>query len=525
MSQMQPTIRRLRFDLDLQPDESIPGALARGVADHHLEKLNIVLKEAGLFGKNAGLIQLASPEDIIAIAEVIRCDGRALTSGAGRRLIEPGSRQLAHLVSFGDLAIPRSHLELRRRRISPLTLMKSAYHRTDWLIGMLPFCPFSLERLVDNCSLCETALGWVRTRGVDRCEECGEQVLPNSTDPIPADLAADYRLFASMISLDANTRTRAAAELPPRLSTLPAGDLVRLAVRCGLDCTDGIDDEARAWQTRASQLPAHKIARIVSRGANLLRTWPHGIEEWAADFAERSGSGRAKDLRRRLKRIALGDSGFPAQTALLQEVFPAWAPANSRDQELRRYTHTEVRQRVPNIGTHMVTLRSAGILPHIVLKNGKEAPVYRYCAATVDELSTRAAGSISQTAVEKTLQLPAYAIEQFCCVGLLEREKSDALQLMFKRPQLMRVNLDELQQKQLRMRAGELAVGRSRGPPSTRRCSQVSCPSGLMANWDPDVFSLSMEALMISWAFAFRTRPTPATFLPRTFTRSTLQSC
>lgn len=444
---MSHKIRRLRFALDLHPNESVPGALARSVAAHHLEKLNIVLKEAGLGGKYAGLNQMASPADIIAISNVIGCDSAVLGAGIGLRLIEPGSRQLAHLVSFGDLAIPRSYLQLHRRRISPLTLRQLPYHRADWLVAMLPYCPVSLECLVDECAFCAHKLGWVRSLGVGVCEKCGEEVRPNHCKPLPEDIVSDYRIFANMISFDRGCRANTLAKLPLRLANLPASDLVRLAVRFGLDCTTDSDAEPRAWQTRTAALSAEKIARIVARGAYILRTWPKGIQEWASEFVNAGGLDRPQELRLRLKRIGLGDSCFGAQSGLLQEVFPDWTAKTSFTvtPEPRRYAYREARERIPNFGTHMVALRRAGILPYVTVNKPGSTPAYLYCAKFIDEFATLATGSISQREVERVLKLPAYAVEQFYCTNLLKRAEHDALKLMRKRPQLLRSSFEELQ--------------------------------------------------------------------------------
>src|SRR3546814_3554599 len=64
-------------------------------------------------------------------------------------------------VSFGAAVVYREDILLDRRRISPLTLQTSEHHRAAWLLGLLPYCPLSLERLVDECPNCPgKKLGW-----------------------------------------------------------------------------------------------------------------------------------------------------------------------------------------------------------------------------------------------------------------------------------------------------------------------------------------------------------------------------
>src|SRR3546814_1548206 len=75
----------------------------------------------------------------------------------------------------------REDILLDRRRISPLTLQTSEHHRAAWLLGLLPYCPLSLERLVDECPNCPgKKLGWRRSWGIANCERCGELVPPSS---------------------------------------------------------------------------------------------------------------------------------------------------------------------------------------------------------------------------------------------------------------------------------------------------------------------------------------------------------
>src|SRR3546814_15918621 len=68
---------------------------------------------------------------------------------------------------FRSAVVYREDILLDRRRISPLTLQTSEHHRAAWLLGLLPYCPLSLERLVDECPNCPgKKLGWRRSWGI-----------------------------------------------------------------------------------------------------------------------------------------------------------------------------------------------------------------------------------------------------------------------------------------------------------------------------------------------------------------------
>lgn len=427
--------RRLRFDLDVHSDESVPGAIARGVAGHHLVRLGYVLKEAGA-RKRAGLSQLGDPADLERLAQVIRCDAHLLTAQAGRRLIEPGERRLQHFIDFDGLVMPRSHLDLERRRISPMSLRASPHHRQAWLMTVLPFCPVTLERLVDTCPNCGSTLGWSTTSGIERCEAC-LKIIPPSAEPQLAEyLVEDYRLFASLLSLRPAERIEAVAAMPPRLSQLAPGELARLAMRCGLDCYDG--SEKRAWQTRAGRVEPERLAETVARGIALLRSWPHGISSWAADRVAQASDETAcrRDLKRRIGRIAWGDSGFSNQRGLLSEVFPDLeAPLKPGPLGADvTYTGREVDRMLPGFRTHAPMIRQLGLVPHRPSSKSGDLTTYLYSVPDIDAAAAQWNDSISISSIMDQLQLPLYAIEQFFEARLLERCDNALLAVILRRP-------------------------------------------------------------------------------------------
>jgi hypothetical protein len=438
------TLRRLRFDLKLHDDESVPGAIARGVAGHHLVKLGFVLKETGS-RRYAGLTQLAEPATLARVAHVVRCDADHLMAQSGRRLVEPGDRRLQHFVDFNGLVLPRGHLELRRRRISPLALLDFPYHRQAWLMALLPFCPETLERLIDTCPHCDFKLGWVQSAGIERCEDCLRIVPPSTLPALPIDLSENYRLFAGLLSLKPNERAGSVAAMPPRLQRLTPGEIARLAIRCGLDCGDGL--EKRVWQTRAARLAPERTAETVDRGIALLRSWPHGISAWAEDqLARAPDEGMCRrDLGRRIRRIAWGDSGFSDQRALLGEVFPDLKSpsAPSASSVGSTYTGNEANRLVPGFRDHAAEIRRLKIVPYRLASASGSAVKYLYSAPPIEAAAKRSKDSKFISSIMDQLQLPLYAIEQFFDAELLSRQDDPILSIILKRPLAIASTFDD----------------------------------------------------------------------------------
>ncbi|SEJ06403.1 hypothetical protein SAMN05428950_1011009 [Sphingomonas sp. OV641] len=435
MSEHDRQLRRLRFDLDVLSDESVPGAIARGVAENHLVKLNVVLKEIGI-GRYAGASQLADTATLDRLATVLRCDPERLRAQAGRRLVEPGDRRLQHFLDFDGLVVPRGHLELARRRISPLSLARSPHHRQSWLMSVLPFCPESLECLIDSCSHCGKTLGWVQSVGIGRCENCLRPIEPNPIPPLSDDLAEDYRIFAGLLSLIPEERDAARSIMPDRLKDLSPGALARLAMRCGLDCDDG--EEKRAWQTRAGRMRPERLALTAVRGVALLRSWPNGILNWATQrvAAASDEKGCRADMARRIRRIAWGDSRFDDQRDLVQEAFPGFAPPRvGLAGGGRVYTGRQANRVLPGFRTQAETIRRLRIVPTRAVASHGIMLEHAYSAVPIDAAAARWADSVPISTIASRLRLPLYAVEQLIETDLLARHDDEILAIILRRPQ------------------------------------------------------------------------------------------
>lgn len=455
-----PPRRRLRFALDVRDDESVPGAIARAVAEHHLVRIGAVLKESG-HGRYAGATQLADATTLRRIAHVIRCDPRHLVTQAGRRLVEPGDHRLQHFVDFDGLVIPSGHLELKCRRIAPGALLGSPHHRQDWMLSVLPYSTETLERLVDECPACGVALGWTRSVGIGRCEHCLAIVPPSPLPSLPAELAADYRLFASLVSLRSAGRAGAVDALAPRLRDMTSGALARFAMRLGLDC--GEDEGRRAWQTRAGHMSPERLARTACRGIGLLRTWPEGIVAWAQERVDhaRDESACRRDLNRRIRRIAWGDSGFQDQRELVHEAFPAFAsPRALPDRGGRLYTGREADRILPGFATHAPEIRRLGLVTSRSDVARGTMETFLYHSGPIDAAGASWRDATPVTTIVARLGLPLYAVEQMIGSGLLGLHDDPILAVVMRRRQAVASVFDDLLAR-LRRRA------RRRAPPST----------------------------------------------------------
>lgn len=418
--------RRLRFELEMDERESIPGVIARSVHGHVLLRTRPVLDAAGVALKHAGHSQLATADQLERLGHVIRCPLWPMLAGAGERLVDADAPKV-HQVRFGDLVVPRGHLELDRRRISPSSLARRDFHRLDWLNRLLPYCPESLERLTSACSSCMAELGWHYARGIGICEHCGREV-PRSTEAaLPDRIADDYRLFARLSSPSPRDVADAVAGLPPILRQHAPRTLVRLALHVG----GLVQDEPVTAGSLPSilELPKAVLAEIASAGTALLRTWPAGLQRWAAERFEEIHSDPAslRLLRSRLQRIATRDREAAGPSRIVADALPDLRlhAVHAFSMDHRYYLYKEVQSRLALDNDQMDALRQWDGVGYR-RTTGSAHRRGRFNARRIDSLLPAFRGSLPFNACTGRLKLPYYAIEQCCRPGLLEWQSDPA---------------------------------------------------------------------------------------------------
>lgn len=416
--------RRLRFEYDLGDDESVPGALIAALGPQWLDEPRPVLEAAGLTGRRPGSLFLMSDEEARRLAWVIRCDPDRLAARTGRVGTDTPAER--HAVTFDGLVLPRSRFEARRRRVAPTSLADGGRHRIAWMDRLLPYCPVTLERLVDGCAACGSPLLWTSVGRIDACGRCGETVRPSSAAPLGAALAMDYRAFAGLSSPIREHRLPVVAELPSRLIDVPCGTLSRLAFHLGGILHDPPFEtrSPKSWSSR----PAVQIAQAAATGFRMLRHWPDTLRSEAVMTADSLRNDREgfERHRERLKRlIAFGEDREIVK--LVREALPDLSRHRNHSfaGERRYYLGHEVVRRLGIHNRQFPLLRKWPGLHYVVVPS-QVRTMGQYDADQIDDLAgmLRSASPI-ETAASR-LGLPVYAAEQFAAAGLLEHEDHGA---------------------------------------------------------------------------------------------------
>lgn len=416
--------RRLRFPLEANARESIPGLLARGVREHVLVHTRPILSAAGVNLKHLGHAQLATIEELKRLAYVTRSSHKWLVECAGEKRpgLLPGS--LTVDVKFGGHLVPYVYMELHRRRISPLSLKTADFHRLDWMNLLLPYCPESLEHLIDSCGRCGAKLGWRYACGIGTCEYCGIELSPAGSLPLSEHYAKDYRLFAKLSSFDGGEVADALATLPTELRNIEPADLVRLALVLG-----GLKLGLLAGTTsrkNVTTLASADLAKVAATGVPFLQSWPTGFQNWVEAEANRlrEDPKALNEFRLRLRSVIRGREPA-AVTELMIKALPELRrhPVHGFARFERYYLGTEVHRKLGVTNDEFKLLRRA--IGEAYQRSPTTTTNFlkgQFDADYIDKLVPSFRGSIAFNSCASNLKLPVYAVAQCCRPGLLEQE-------------------------------------------------------------------------------------------------------
>lgn len=414
--------RRLRFPIELGEDESIPGAIARGVGLHVLVATKPVLDAAGVQLRHAGLAQLGTEQEITQLAGVIRCDPQALLDRRGSRVRGTTGKMHRH-VRFGALTMPRAFLELNRRRIAPVSLAKRDYHRMHWMNLLLPYCAESLERLVDRCSHCDALLGWHFAQGIGHCDTCGELVVPAEAPVLAREFADGYRRFSNLSSPHHCAVELARSELPAELRQVDPGALVNFALQLGTIAEGSLSRYAS--NQALMSMEARNLAESAAIGTEFLQTFPFGLRDWVSERVESCGQDAVaiESLRARF-RVLAGKSAYPGVPALVEHALPNIADYASPGlvTTKRYYLYIAVRQALRFNNFQMRRLKVCSSLKLRNLSAPAKRRLFQYDAEQIDQLAVILRRTKAGSSVGQRFRLPFYGIEQLCLNQDLEVE-------------------------------------------------------------------------------------------------------
>lgn len=285
----------LPLRIALHRDEYLPGAIVRAGAAMSYDLCRDVLLPIGIKGKPESVASLPKRHASALAAHLNHC-------GNIEPLFMPRLSSSTH--DFFGAEIRTLHREVQVRRLAPGTLKDIGYHKAAWQLRALSFDPRTKERLISECPVCGTSLGFVWSRGLAFCDRCQQ---PDENDfmrpsvdlrDFPQDRveiedmeALDF--FTSIIDPDPEVRDRFSPALHDDLSA-PRGALYELAftIACAIR-----QRPERAVTSVAKPGGRDDFDRLepsdLARGGRVLMNWPEGFhvlcDEVRSNAEERPG--------------------------------------------------------------------------------------------------------------------------------------------------------------------------------------------------------------------------------------------
>lgn len=414
---------RVLFPASVDPRESLVGLLHKTASDNLHTNVGGLLEKAGYPHARAFDLAHNRLDRLPNLALVLGVDHRIVAA-----LAHPEIRKTRALrtVRFLGAEIPDYDLTSRRRRISPQTLAREPFHRAVWMHRLLPFCPHSLELLLDICPICSAPLGWFRAEGLTACgskgcdAELGEVSRPH--------LAKHMEAYRRMAALVAPQDTASTTHLESGLRKLDTGAVFELGWRLACVVTD-----VQGARRDADQLPPERIVETLAVADDLLLNWPKRLPDMLREGLTRDGNVACLTRLERLRRCAAALGSRPETAALLRGTYPDLvAPGHTALRSLNRsvLTGTEAAKAIGIRATRLARMnRSAAI--GTLSRSGEARRFFDYNEEIVVQLAAAKAGSIPINAIAERFGIALHGVEQLIAHGLLAQETHAALQAIY----------------------------------------------------------------------------------------------
>ncbi len=442
---------RVLFPPAADPLEYLMGLVLKAASDNIHMNVGAILAAAGYPHARSFDLALSRLDSLDRLAEVLGIE-HAMLKGLAFTTVH--STKALTTVSFLGGKASSFDIVTRRRRLSGETLLRQPFHRAVWTHGLLPYCPSSLELLVDRCPGCGDPLDWYRatlasepTRRLEdvnaifRCAEpdCGLDLRDLPSPKLPDSVAMSYRRMAALAApADRHDDRR---DLHPALHALPAGACFEL----GWCLARAFADDA-VPRARCKQLPAETIAQTLQLAEGFLSGWPDRLLEALASDAR---DVTAEQMTRRLRScraLAGSKATWPELAKLFRSTYPKLM---RRDREALRFLNPAVVTRTEAVeiaGMHTASFARAAMSSGLNARfsSGTRRVFQDFDIGEIERLRDAKDGSIPVDAVVERLGISYHGVEQLVVLGLLEAEGHAALPSVYRLSRITLRSLDDL---------------------------------------------------------------------------------
>ncbi|MGO8172487.1 hypothetical protein ACC764_18485 [Rhizobium ruizarguesonis] len=288
--------RRLSFPVEVMPGEGLADLLFRAISENGHQSPHLVFQ---LLGMNA----LVKPTpysmagrhlDSQLIADVLGLPSdKSVAPLLHEQVDSAGTR-----VNFFGRDVRRKNFFEHHRRVSPRSLRRSNYQKAIWSVQGISFDPKTQEKLLIRCPVCDNALPFKNTYGVEQCANCflRDGVVTDfrdySCDLIDVDDGEALNLAVELVNPEIPVSDIDCRLIHDDLRRFGPGQLFELISNLAYNKNFLIHDSGRTPPAARLGLPhAHDVAEA----ARAVIDWPRGfaaysekMREWHTHKLERS---------------------------------------------------------------------------------------------------------------------------------------------------------------------------------------------------------------------------------------------
>ena len=432
----EPVSGRVLFPSAPERGESLMGYIARVADDNALGSTAPILARGGY--PHCRFFEVAERhlDRLPDLARVLGTSDDRLLEMTYRAM--PKTRGPAALDFFGATVVA-SDIISHTRRISPTTLRSTHVHRAIWQHGLLPYCPHSLEQLIEVCKKCGAKLSWYHAVGIDHCGRCEADLLQQSSDQIPSAYADGYLRMASLLDPCADSVSMPSHD---ELRSIGRGACFELGWNLGWALSE-IPETGRSFHKKQS---ASLIAGVLHKGDEILRSWPGGLHLALERRLESLHPAEQRKVLARLRRTALVKLAWPAVTATLLSAAPElFAPGRKVRRQLVRnvVNGTQAMQQIGINAADFALLNRSDLLP-ATLKSGTARNCDDFDADRIRLIANAMNSRFPGASVSERLGLTFHGAEQLVCLGLLDEVNDPAVRFLHPSLQVTQDSFDAL---------------------------------------------------------------------------------
>ena len=349
-----------------------------------------------------------------------------------------------------------------KRRVSPRSLQQEPYDRSVWSIAALPYCPGSLELLIDKCPQCGNTLQWRSSLPIVLCQICMEDLRRHPSSLVPDDDRQLARTVGSLLSYDLQVQTTALRAFPEDLQQLTASQLFDVGLHIGRIVSGGFHRGTlvRDWLPllAAARDSPCRLEQFLS-GFRILKGWPYQFEQIVLEASEGRAIGDHCTMLANLRSYATEAPQLPTKfRQLILKHLPTLAESRRRpsvdyandcrfDREYDAFRQTRGllthKEAATHLGIKMQFLADAerlGYLPKCTL--GVRGSLFR--KEELDALCTQLGDRVTFAEAKQISGFSSLAVEQLVAARALSKLDDTLLSLMKEGPFVLRSELSQL---------------------------------------------------------------------------------